>query len=74
MYDILIYLLINSMRMTTSAKDQIMFLEAITVLKAIILRMKTNIKNQREEEKKKILAKKENVLSSAEMSLKNEES
>ena len=62
------------MRMTTSAKDQIMFLEAITVLKAIILRMKTNIKNQREEEKKKILAKKENVLSSAEMSLKNEES
>ena len=62
------------MRMTTSAKDQIMFLEAITVLKAIILSMKTNIKNQREEEKKKILAKKENVLSSAEMSLKNEES
>ena len=60
--------------MTTSAKDQIMFLEAITVLKAIILSMKTNIKNQREEEKKKILAKKENVLSSAEMSLKNEES
>ena len=62
------------MRMTTSAKDQIMFLEAITVLKAIILSMKTNIKNQREEKKKKILAKKENVLSSAEMSLKNEES
>ena len=62
------------MKMTTSAKDQIMFLEAITVLKAIILSMKTDIKNQREEEKKKILAKKENVLSSAEMSLKNEES
>ena len=58
------------MRMTTSAKDQIIFLEAITVLKAIILSMKTDIKDQSEEEKKKIFAKQENVLSNAEMLLK----
>ena len=56
--------------MTTSAKDQIIFLEAITVLKAIILSMKTDIKDQSEEEKKKIFAKQENVLSNAEMLLK----
>ena len=58
------------MRMTTSAKDQIMFLEAITVLKAIILSMKTDIKDQSEEVKKKIFAKQENVLSNSEMLLR----
>ena len=57
------------MRMTTSAKDQIIFLEAITVLKAIILSMKTDIKDQSEEQKKKIFAEQENVLSNAKMLL-----
>ena len=56
--------------MTTSAKDQIMFLEAINALKTIISSMKTDIKDQSEEEKKKIFAKQENVLSNAEMLLK----
>ena len=59
-----------TIRMTTSAKDQIMFLEAINTLKAIISSMKTDIKDQSEEEKKKIFAKQENVLSNAEMLLK----
>ena len=62
------------MRMTTSAKDQIIFLEAITVLKAIILSMKTDIKDQSEEEKKKMFAKQENVLSNEKCCLKKEES
>ena len=53
--------------MTTSAKDQIMFLEAINTLKAIISSMKTDIKDQSEEEKKKIFAKQENVFSNAEI-------
>ena len=69
LYDLLIYLLNNSIRMTTSAKDQIMFLEAINALKTIISSMKTDIKDQSEEEKKKIFAKQENVLSNAEMLL-----
>ena len=55
--------------MTTSAKDQIMFLEAINTLKTIISSMKTDIKDQSEEEKKKIFAKQENALSNAEMLL-----
>ena len=67
LYDLLIYLLNNSIRMTTSAKDQIMFLEAINALKTIISSMKTDIKDQSEEEKKKIFAKQENVFSNAEI-------
>ena len=69
LYDLLIYLLNNSIRMTTSAKDQIMFLEAINALKTIISSMKTDIKDQSEEEKKKIFAKQENVLGNAEILL-----
>ena len=69
LYDLLIYLLNNSIRMTTSAKDQIMFLEAINTLKTIISSMKTDIKDQSEEEKKKIFAKQENVLGNAEILL-----
>ena len=65
----MIYLLNNSVGMTTSAKDRIMFLQAITVLKAIILSMKSDIKDQSQEEKKKIFAKQENVLSNTEMLL-----
>ena len=69
LYDLLIYLLNNSMRILTSAEDQIKLFKAINLLKGIILSMKTDIKYQNEEEKKKIFAKQENVLSNAEMLL-----
>ena len=52
LYDLLIYLLDNSMRILTSTQTQINFFEAITVLRIIISNMKTNITDQREEEKK----------------------
>ena len=46
------------------------FFKAITVLRIIISNMKTDITDQSEEEKKKIFAEQENVLSNAEMLLK----
>ena len=46
------------------------FFKVITVLKTIILSIKTDITDQSEEQKKKIFAKQENVLSNAEMLLK----
>ena len=70
LYDLLIYLLDNSMRIGNSAQVQLNFFKAITSLKIIISSMKTDIKDQSEEEKKKIFAKQENVLSNAEMLLK----
>ena len=51
LYDLLIYLLKNSMRMLTSTEDQITFFKAITALKKIILSMKADITDQSEEEK-----------------------
>ena len=60
------------MRIITSAETQTEFLKAITVLKIIISNMKTDITDQSEEQKKKIIAKQENVLSNAEMLLKKE--
>ena len=60
------------MRIITSAETQTELLKAITVLKIIISNMKTDITDQSEEQKKKILAKQENVLSNAEMLLKKE--
>ena len=69
LYDLLIYLLNNSMRIFTSAEDQIKLFKAVNLLKGIILSMKTDIKYQNEEEKKKNFAKQENVLSNAEMLL-----
>ena len=50
-YDLLIYLLNNSIRMLTSTEDQITFFKAITALKKIILSMKADITDQSEEEK-----------------------
>ena len=75
LYDLLIYLLwftlilfdLFTIRMTISAEDQIMFLEAINTLKTIISSMKTDIKDQSEEGKKNIFAKQENVFSNAEI-------
>ena len=49
LYDLLIYLLNNSMRTVTSAETQIDFFNAITVLRIIISNMKTDIIEQSEE-------------------------
>ena len=70
LYDLLIYLLNNSMRIVISAQTQIGFAKAITVLRIINSNIKTDITDQSEEEKKKIFAEQENVLSNAEMLLK----
>ena len=56
LYDLLIYLLDNSMNAVTSAQAQLNFFKAITVMETIILNIKTDIKDQSEERKKKILA------------------
>ena len=69
LYDLLIFLLDNSMRIITSTKNQSDFLKAIAVLKIIISNLKTEITDQSEESKKKIFAEQENVLSNAEMLL-----
>ena len=69
LYDLLIYLLNNSMRIVISTEDQIKFLKAITVLRKIISSMKTDITDQSEEQKKIFFAKQENILSNAEMLL-----
>ena len=69
LYDLLIYLLDNSMIIIISVQTQIDFFKAITVLRIIISNLKTDITDQSEEQKKKIFAKQENVLSNAEMLL-----
>ena len=70
LYDLLIYLLNNSMKIITSTETQTDFFKAITVLRIIISNMKTDIADQSKEEKKKIFAEQENVSSNAEMLLK----
>ena len=57
------------MRSITSAKTKADFFKAITALRIIISIMKTNISDQSEEQKTKIFAEQENVLSNAEMLL-----
>ena len=69
LYDLLIYLLDNSIRIATSSQTQLDFFKAITVLKTIISNIKTDITDQSEKPKKKIFAEQENVLSNAEMLL-----
>ena len=70
LYDLSIWQLLgNSTRITTSTQVQLDFFKAIPVLKKIISSMKTDITDKSEEEKKKIFAKQENVLSNAEMLL-----
>ena len=70
LYDLLIYLFDNSMRIVTSTQTQINFFKAIAALRIIISNIKTDITDHSEEEKKKIFAEQENVLSNAEMLLK----
>ena len=67
LYNLLIYLLNNSIRIISSTKAQTEFLEATTALKIIISSIKADVTNQSEEEKNKIFAERENVLSNAEM-------
>ena len=69
LYDLLIYLLDNSTRITNSAQVQLNFFKAITTSKIIISNLKKDITDQSEEQKKKIFAEQENVLSNAEMLL-----
>ena len=56
LYDLMIYLRDNSMRMITSSEDQLNFFEAMTVLKKNISDMKTDVTDKSEEQKKKIFA------------------
>ena len=70
LYDLLIYLLNNSMKIITSTETQTDFFKAITVLRIIISNMKTDIADQSKEEKKTFFAEQENVSSNAEMLLK----
>ena len=69
LYDLLIYLLDNSMKIATSEQTQLDFFKAITALKIIISNIKTDITDQSEKELKKIFAEQENVLSTAKMLL-----
>ena len=70
LFDLLIYLFNNSMKIITFTETQIDFFKAITVLRIIISNMKSDIADQSEEEKKKIFAEKENISSNVEMLLK----
>ena len=71
MYDLLIYLLDNSMRTITSAKPQINFFKAVTVLRIIISNMKKFY--VRKKISKEVLAEQENVRN-VEILVKKEES
>ena len=72
LYDLLIYLLDNSMIIIISVQTQIDFFKAITVLRIIISNLKTDITDQSEEQKKKIFAQQENFLSNAKMLIRAE--
>ena len=65
----MIYLLDNPINVINSAQIQGDFFKAITTLKIIISNLKTDITDQSEEQKKKLYAKQENVLSNADMLL-----
>ena len=62
------------MRIVTSTQTQIDFFKAITVLRIIILNVKTDIADKNEEERRKIFAEQGNALGNAEMFLKKEKS
>ena len=69
MYDLLTYLLDKPINAINSAQIQGNFFKAITTLKIIILNLKNDITDHSAEQKKKIFAKQENVLSNAEILL-----
>ena len=53
LYNLLIYLLDNSIGIISSTKAQTDFLEAITVFKKIISSIKTDVRDQSKEQKKR---------------------
>ena len=55
LYDLLIYLLDNSMKILSSSEDQISFFKATTTFKIIISNLTTDITDQSEEQKRKFL-------------------
>ena len=69
LYDLLINLLDNPINVINSAQIQGDFFKAITSLKIIISSMRTDIKDQSEEEKKKISSKQGSVLNNAKVLL-----
>ena len=66
LYNLLIYLLNNSLRIITSAQIEMDFFKARTVLGMTISNLKTDITDQSKEKKTKSFAEQENVLSIAE--------
>ena len=67
--DLLIYLLDNPINLINSVQIQGDFFKPISTLKIIISNLKTDITDQSEEQKNKIFAKQENILSNAEILL-----
>ena len=55
LYDLLIYLLDNSMKILTSSEDQINFFKAITTFKIIISNLKTTLQIRVKNKKRKFL-------------------
>ena len=70
LYDLLIYLLVNAERIIISSEDQMKFLKATTVLKKIISSVKTGMRDQSEEQNKKMFAEQDSVLNNAEVLFK----
>ena len=56
MYDLLIYLLDNSINLIASTQTRLDFFNAITAFEIIISNIKPDIKDQSEEQKRKIFA------------------
>ena len=65
----MIYLLDNPINLINSVQIQGDFFKPISTLKIIISNLKTDITDQSEEQKNKIFAKQENILSNAEILL-----
>ena len=70
LYDLLIYLLVNAERIIISSEDQMKFLKATTVLKRIISSIKTGMRDQSEEQNKKMFPEQDSVLNNAEVFFK----
>ena len=70
LYDLLIYLLVNAERIIICSEDQMKFLKATTVLKKIISSIKTGMRDQSEEQSKKMFAEQGSVLNNAEVFFK----
>ena len=70
MYDLLIYLLGNAKRLSNSAETRIKLFKTIDLLEKIISKMKNDITDISEEQKKEIFAEQESVLNNVDVLLK----